>query len=149
MIQLSRWKVILVVAAAVFGCLFAFPNVLSDAQRAALPGFVPKNKLNLGLDLQGGSYLLLEVDVPAMREKRVTNLIEDVRVTLSGAGIATNGFQREAGGVIATLANPAQSDASFKALQQLGGQAGPGGQVERTASRIGDNRVRFAYTDVA
>lgn len=149
MIQLSRWKVILVVVAAVLGCLLAFPNLLSDQQREALPGFMPNNKLNLGLDLQGGSYLLLEVDVPAMREKRVTNLIEDVRVTLNGAGVATNGFQREAGGVVVTLANPAQSDVAFKALQQLGGQVGPGGQAERTATRLGDNRIRFAYTDAA
>ena len=99
MIQLSRWKIILVVASAIIGCLLAYPNLLSPAQREALPGWLPKNALNLGLDLQGGSYLLLEVDVPAMREKRVTNLIEDVRVTLNGEGIATNGLQREAGGV--------------------------------------------------
>lgn len=149
MIQLSRWKVILVVASAIIGCLLAYPNLLSPAQREALPGWLPKNALNLGLDLQGGSYLLLEVDVPAMREKRVTNLIEDVRVTLNGAGIATNGFQREAGGVVVTLANPDQSDAAFKALQQLGGQAGAGGQVERTATRLGEGRIRFAYTEAA
>ena len=130
MIQLSRWKVILVVVAAVLGCLLAFPNLLSDQQREALPGFMPKNKLNLGLDLQGGSYLLLEVDVPAMREKRVTNLIEDVRVTLNGAGVATNGFQREAGGVVVTLANPAQGDAAFKALRHVGGY---GARCERCA----------------
>ena len=99
MIQLSRWKIILVVASAIIGCLLAYPNLLSPAQREALPGWLPKNALNLGLDLQGGSYLLLEVDVPAMREKRVTNLIEDVRVTLNGEGIATNGLQREAGQV--------------------------------------------------
>ncbi|RZJ74426.1 MAG: protein translocase subunit SecD, partial [Brevundimonas sp.] len=79
MIQLSRWKVILVVVALFLGLLLAFPNVLTPAQRAALPGWLPKNALNLGLDLQGGSYLLLEVDVPAMRAKRVTNLVEDVR----------------------------------------------------------------------
>ena len=78
MIQLSRWKVILVVLALVFGVLLAFPNALSPSQRAALPGWLPKNALNLGLDLQGGSYLLLEVDVEAMRTKRIDNLIEDL-----------------------------------------------------------------------
>ena len=39
MIQLSRWKVILVVASAIIGCLLAYPNLLSPAQRAALPGW--------------------------------------------------------------------------------------------------------------
>ena len=149
MIQLSRWKIILVVASAIIGCFLAYPNLLTPAQREALPGWLPKHGLNLGLDLQGGSYLLLEVDVPEMREKRVTNLIEDVRVTLNGDGIATRGLQREAGGVVVTLANPAQADAAFKALQQLGGQVGPGGQAERVASRLGDGRLRFAYTEAA
>ena len=55
MIQLSRWKVVLVVLAVILGALLAYPNLLSPAQRAALPDFVPKNALNLGLDLQGGS----------------------------------------------------------------------------------------------
>ena len=68
MIQLSRWKVTLVVLSLLVGLLLAFPNVLTPAQREALPGWMPKQGLNLGLDLQGGSYLLLEVDVPAMRE---------------------------------------------------------------------------------
>ena len=148
-IQLSRWKIILVVASAIIGCLLAYPNLLSPAQREALPGWLPKNALNLGLDLQGGSYLLLEVDVPAMREKRVTNLIEDVRVTLNGEGIATNGLQREAGGVVVALADPAKQTAAFEALRRLAGAPGPSGQVERTASRVGSDRVRFAYTDAA
>ena len=149
MIQLSRWKVTLVVLAAVFGVLFAYPNLLSPAQRAALPGWLPKNALNLGLDLQGGSYLLLEVDVPAMQKARVTNLIEDVRVTLNEEGISTSGLQRETGGVVVTLTNPAQSEAALKALRNLAGAPGPSGQVERVVTRLGDNRIRFAYTDAA
>ncbi len=82
MIQLSRWKVILVAASLFFGILLALPNLLSPAQREALPGFMPKSALNLGLDLQGGSYLLLEVDVAEMQTKRIDNLVEDVRQTL-------------------------------------------------------------------
>jgi hypothetical protein len=87
------------IAALLFGVVFTLPNVLPQKVLEQAPAWLPHQKLNLGLDLQGGSYLLLEVDVPAMREKRVTNLIEDVRVTLNGEGIATNGLQRAAGGV--------------------------------------------------
>ena len=70
MIHLSRWKVTLLALSLVFGLLFAVPNLLSPAQREALPGWLPKSVLNLGLDLQGGSYLLLEVDVPARSASR-------------------------------------------------------------------------------
>jgi preprotein translocase subunit SecD len=66
MIHLSRWKVILLACRSCSACC-SFPNVLSPEQRAQAAGLVPKSALNLGLDLQGGSYLLLEVDVPAMR----------------------------------------------------------------------------------
>ncbi|MCP6456906.1 hypothetical protein NL495_27650, partial [Klebsiella pneumoniae] len=88
--------------------LLAFPSMLSQAQRDALPGWLPKNGLNLGLDLQGGSYLLLEVDVPEMRNKRVTNLMEDVRVALREQQINIGAMQREAGGVVVTIADPGQ-----------------------------------------
>ena len=117
MIQLSRWKVILVVASAIIGCLLAYPNLLSPAQRAALPGWLPKNALNLGLDLQGGSYLLLEVDLAAMREKRLTNMAEDVRVSMREARININGIQRDQGGVVVTIAQPSQYDAAFEVVR--------------------------------
>ncbi len=149
MIQLSRWKVILVALSLVFGLLLAFPNLLTQSQRDALPGWLPKNTLNLGLDLQGGSYLLLEVDVPAMRAARVNNLVEDVRVTLTEAGIPTSGLQREAGGVVISLANPAQADAANQALRDLVGQVQPGATSERQVSRLSDGRLRFAYTQAA
>ncbi len=146
MIQLSRWKIILLALALVFGLLLALPNALTPAQRAALPGFMPKNALNLGLDLQGGSYLLLEVDVAAMRTKRVDNLVEDVRVTLREARINVNALQREPGGVVVTLADPAQADAAFTAMRTLAGGVNAQGVQERAATRLGDNRIRFAFT---
>ena len=149
MVQLSRWKVILVALSLVFGLLLAFPNLLSPAQRAALPGFMPKNALNLGLDLQGGSYLLLEVDVAEMRTARLNNLVEDVRVSLSEDQIPTTALQREASGVVVTLANQAQADAAFQTLRTLGGVASPAGIVERSATRLPNNRIRFAYTQQA
>jgi preprotein translocase subunit SecD len=149
MVQLSRWKVILLVVSLFFGVLLAYPNVLSKEQRAALPGWLPKNALNLGLDLQGGSYLLLEVDVPAMRAKRVDNMVEDVRVTLREDNINTNALQREAAGVVVTLANPAQQNAAYEALRQLAGGPNQQGVQERTATRVGSDRIRYAFTDSA
>ena len=149
MIQLSRWKVILVAAALFFGVLLALPNLLTPAQREALPGFMPRSALNLGLDLQGGSYLLLEVDVAEMQTKRIDNLVEDVRQTLREDNIAFSGLQREEAGVVVTVASPAQLDAAFQTLRDLGGAAGPTGAVERAATRLSDNRIRFAYTQAA
>jgi len=147
MIHLSRWKVILLAASLAFGLLFGYANLLSPAQRDALPGWLPKNTLNLGLDLQGGSYLLLEVDVPAMREKKITNLMEDVRTTLREARISTNNLQRDEAGTIVTVSDAGQYDAALEALRTLAGSSATNGVAERQVQRMSNNRIRFAFTD--
>lgn len=149
MVQLSRWKIVVLALSLVIGLLFAYPNALSPEMRASLPGWVPKNALNLGLDLQGGSHLLLEVDVPAMRAKRIDNLVEDVRVTMREASINLNSVQREEGGVVVTLADPSTQSRAFEALRLLAGGPNAQGVQERQATRVGNDRVRFAFTQTA
>ena len=146
MVQMSRWKVILLALSLVFGLLFSYANALSPAQREALPGWLPKPTLNLGLDLQGGSYLLLQVDVEAMREKRISNLNEDARQTLSEAQIAVAGIARDGNGVVVTLSNPAQMEPALTAMRGLLG-GGMAVAVDRTVLRQGDNAIRYAFTD--
>lgn len=148
MIHLSRWKVILLASSLVFGILFAFPNALSPAQRAALPGWLPHNVLNLGLDLQGGSSLLLEVDVPAMRAKRVSNLVEESRTALRDAGITVNNVATEPTGIVVTLADEGQMDAAQKAIRALIGRGGANGP-DRTVDRVDATRLRYAFTSQA
>lgn len=148
MIHLSRWKVILLAASLVFGLLFAYPNLLTPAQREALPSWMPKNALNLGLDLQGGSYLLLEVDVPAMRQARLENLGEDARTVLAEAGVNVASVTPEGNGVVVTLVEPGQMELAQRSMRALVG-VGSGGQPDRTVQRQGDDRIRYAYTDAA
>ena len=54
MLQVARWRIILVAVVTVFGIAFAFPNFLPQSARDSLPGFLPRQAINLGLDLQGG-----------------------------------------------------------------------------------------------
>lgn len=146
MIHLSRWKVILLAVSVVFGLLFAYPNMLTESQRNALPSWMPKRTLALGLDSQGGSYLLLEVDVQAMREKRVTNLVEDARTTLANIGITPNNISIAENGVIIELADPAQQAPAMDAMRQLLPQ---GQAADRTVSADGNQRIRYGFTDQA
>ncbi|HZV83367.1 MAG TPA: protein translocase subunit SecD, partial [Brevundimonas sp.] len=148
MIHLSRWKVILLVLSLLFGLLFAYPNVLTPAQREALPGWLPSSGVNLGLDLQGGSYLLLEVDLPAMRAKRMANLVEDARLTMSEARIGVASIARQDNGVLITLSDPAQQEQARLAMQAII-TPGPSGVADRQVQRVGDNRVRYGFTQQA
>ena len=79
MLELSRWKIILVAGSLIFGLLFSLPNVLPDSVLAHWPGFLPHQRLNLGLDLQGGSSLLYEVDTDALKKERLNDLTEEAQ----------------------------------------------------------------------
>jgi protein-export membrane protein SecD len=83
MLAVARWRIILVALVTVLGALFALPTFLTEAQRASLPGFMPKAAINLGLDLQGGSYLLLQIDTPALTQRRLEKLVDDMESALA------------------------------------------------------------------
>jgi preprotein translocase subunit SecD len=82
MIHFARWKIILIFALCALGIALAAPNVLTQDQRAALPDWAPKSTMNLGLDLRGGSHLLLEVDIKTAFKERISNLVQAVRQEL-------------------------------------------------------------------
>jgi SecD/SecF fusion protein len=90
MIYIGRWTRIFVSLALILGVLFALPNVLTEEQRASLPSWMPSTPMNLGLDLRGGSYLLLEVDLAGVRAQRLETVENDVRVRFRAANIGYN-----------------------------------------------------------
>ncbi|WP_309091169.1 protein translocase subunit SecD [Phenylobacterium sp.] len=147
MLTLSRWKVLLVVFSVVLGVLFALPNVLPEQARANLPGFLPKKTLNLGLDLQGGSYLLLEVDTAALRAERLTNTVEDTRTTLREAQIAFTDLGVTGGAVTVRITDPRQVQEATRLLRNTLGAplAGTTGGRDVTVSTQPDQRIRIAF----
>ena len=102
MIRIARWKVVVCVAAFLFGVLFSLPNILPASMSAGLPSWVPHQRLNLGLDLQGGSYLLLEVDTAQLKADRLTALVEDARTALQSKQILFTDLGQANGAVSAS-----------------------------------------------
>ena len=109
-----RWFTLLLVAA---GLIVALPNVLPENLRARLPSWMPNQAVNLGLDLQGGSYLLLEVDLPAVQRDRAESLMGDVGAALRRAGIAISGLESTADTVRVTINDMARYDESKRLIQ--------------------------------
>ena len=62
MLHFSNFKITGIALLLLLGVLFALPNFMREETRLSLPGIIPSGTLNLGLDLQGGSHLLLSVD---------------------------------------------------------------------------------------
>lgn len=85
MLKLPRWRVVLVILFSVLGIAFAMPNVLPPNVREHLPTWLPHQTLNLGLDLQGGSHLLLEVDTATLKHNRLDQIAEEMAQNLRQA----------------------------------------------------------------
>jgi preprotein translocase subunit SecD len=175
MLRFSLGKTVAILAAIVIGLLLAVPSLFAPEQRQAfarsLPGWVPSwavptRGIVLGLDLQGGSHVLLEVDVPDLVRGRtglVNQLRDDVRRVLRETGARLEGgIQTMQRGVQLRIADPAERARILPKLRELSqqitnpilGQTGarnidvveqPDGLVQLTWTEQGINdRVRRA-----
>jgi protein-export membrane protein SecD len=87
MLQVSPFTRILVALIVIGGILVALPNALPDRVLSRLPSWLPHNTVSLGLDLQGGSSLLLEVDFAQVQRDKAQSTIGDIRAGLRKAHI--------------------------------------------------------------
>jgi preprotein translocase subunit SecD len=151
MMTLSPWKVVLVVLATVLGLLFTLPNLLPADLRDRLPGFLPHDTLHLGLDLQGGSYLLYSVDTQALRAERLNNMAEDVRTLLHDKQIGFTDLAVANGEIGLRVTDPAQTSGAIRLLRQTIGAplAGVAGGRDVDVSLAADQRVRIAFASGA
>ena len=90
MLQFEAWKKTLVVLVAALGIIYAAPNLLPGDREGG--GILPGQKINLGLDLQGGSHLLLRVDMDAVVEERLESVAETIRQEFRGRKIRFSGL---------------------------------------------------------
>jgi len=151
MMNLSRWKIVLTILSVVFGILFSLPNVLPQSTLDSLPAALPHKKLNLGLDLQGGSSLMLEVNTNALRAEKLTNLIEDVRKTLRDEQIPFTDLANVNGDVMVRITDPGQVGAAANVLRKAVGSplAGAPGGRDINIATADDQRVRISFVQEA
>jgi preprotein translocase subunit SecD len=91
MLHFTRLKAAATLLTALFICLCAVPNFFSDQTLKSLPAWAQRH-IVLGLDLQGGSHILLEVDSAAVRKEQSQALLDDVRRVLRDARIGYTGL---------------------------------------------------------
>ena len=70
----SRWLVVTYAVIILLGFLIALPNALPQSTLERLPSWLPHNQVSLGLDLRGGSHLVLEVDEADLTKERLNSL---------------------------------------------------------------------------
>ncbi|MEZ5690363.1 MAG: protein translocase subunit SecD [Rickettsiales bacterium] len=82
MLEFPKWKIITITSACLLFVIMAIPSLISEARRNSLPDWFPVHAVTLGLDLQGGSHLLLEVDFNHYIKEQFENLKSDIRIKL-------------------------------------------------------------------
>ena len=121
MMYFSRLKVTLIVAACLLGVLLCIPNVLR-----APADWLPWRQVRLGLDLRGGSYLLLEVDMAAVAKERLDSIADGARTTLRGkvTGFQPPVAQPPQNRVLIRMAPGPQQDDAVKLLRDAASSTG-------------------------
>jgi len=119
MLHFSKFKIAGLALVVLAGIVFSLPNFMSQSTRLNMPDFLPSSALNLGLDLQGGSHLLLSVDTQSVQRERLDSLIGDVRLALRGARINYTGLGRAGEGVSVTIRDASQVEQAADVLSDL------------------------------
>ena len=127
--HISRLRLVIYVVAILFGILTALPNVLPPRMLAAMLSFLPKDKVTLGLDLRGGSHLVLEVDSSGLVREHIQGLLGQARQQLRREKIPVT-LRRTDTAVYVTLQSQADSNRALPLLRQLANPIGTMGSTD-------------------
>jgi preprotein translocase subunit SecD len=120
MLNLPRWQVIAIIVVTALAGLFALPNALPGSVLNYLPGWYTQSRINLGLDLRGGAYFLLEADLRGVLNERLANLSDSVRGELRKQQIGFKDVTVQSGAsVTVVLREEAQRAKAIEALRTI------------------------------
>ena len=110
MLRVGKWRLFSVLLICIMGLYFLLPNLYSKEEVTALPNYLSKKQVNLGLDLQGGSHLLLEVDTKVVLKEKSEYLVDDIRSTLRKNKIKYSNLGSKVKGAVVTISNSEKID---------------------------------------
>lgn len=160
MLNVSRWRYWAVIIVTILGIVWALPNAMPQSMRDTLPGFLPKNGINLGLDLQGGSHLMFEVDKNAVFKQRLETVADDMTGALRGVqkigdtgpkkspiGFSGKAVTPDGSAINVTITNPSEVQEAIKRINALGQPVdGLSGQVATSDLILNSNGAQITIT---
>ena len=152
MLYFTRWKALAIILTALVVCLCAVPNFFPEATVKGWPAWAQR-RLVLGLDLQGGSYLLLEVDSNYVKKEKLEQIRDDVRRTLRDAKIGYTGLAVRNEAVEVRISRDTDAPNALAKLrelsQPLGGLLGSSGQRSVEVADAGGGLIRITVPQAA
>lgn len=146
MMYFSRLKTAMILGACLLGAIFCIPNLFP-----APAAWMPWRTVHLGLDLRGGSYLLLQVDMDAVIKERLNGLLDGVRQALRPGQIfySTLEAQPDQHRVVLRLRDASRTDAAMAALKPLISDEGPAGTPDLDIASQPDGSITLTLSPVA
>lgn len=147
MLTFPRWKITLILLTLGIGILCAVPSFLPERVAERLPAAF-QTRVNLGLDLSGGSHLMLEANPDEVARQRLTNMEEQVRTELrrGDTRIAIGDISRRDGKLSFMIRNPAQVDAAVERIRPLTEGAGMTGQRDFNVEVVDSSTIVLTPT---
>lgn len=148
MVYFSRWKILSVIALIIVGALVAAPNLIGRDTLSKLPSWVPTRQVNLGLDLRGGSYLLLQIDLTQLNKERLDNALDSAKAVLRTAKIYFTNADIDGSTIRVALRDPDQTKDAIAALGKLDtGDSGTVASYQINSSAPGE--ITIGMTEAA
>jgi len=146
MMYFSRPKAAFILGVCLLGLLVSLPNLVP-----APAAWVPWRTVHLGLDLKGGSYLLMEVDMKAVIKERLDSLLDAVRQALRPGAIFYQTLEPEAARnrVVLRLRDPAKTEAAMTALGPLVQRDGPNNAADLEIATAPDGAITLTLSQVS
>ncbi len=148
MISFPKWKSALVILVCLLGVVYTIPNFVDPKSMEGLPDWAPQDQITLGLDLQGGSHLLMQVETASVKEKMSESLIDAVRSNLRSGNdrIGYRNLKATNGVVSLTLRDVADRE---KAREKLGpiSSITPTGQRSHLIETFDDGRITITPSE--
>lgn len=152
MLFFSRWKLFFILGSVLLGLLFAMPNMIPADKREALPSMFQRT-INLGLDLQGGAHMLLEVDLTSVLEQALDNERQTIIQEFRDADRLRSEFIRvdkEAGIIVGRMRSADDMDKAMAILRDIAKPIDPASLSQDKTVRVeqtGDKGFQVSITD--
>ena len=119
MLQVSAWVRVVTLLIVLGGIMVALPNALPERVLGHFPSWLPTSSVSLGLDLQGGSYLLLEVELDQVQKDKAEAMIGDIRASFRKAHIGYTDLGAKGDTVSVRISDATRYDEAKKLLTDL------------------------------
>ena len=148
MLDFPRWKVFSIWAIVLLGIFFSIPSLLPQSTREQLPSFFPQSTINLGLDLAGGSHLLLEADREDLMKQRLQTMEDTVSTEMRRGDpqIRISNVSTSGGRVSFEVTDPTQVDAAVERMRTVTQPVGLTGTRDWDVGVVDTNRIVMTPT---